>query len=1021
VSVPLVPDGPVRLFYERLHDLHAAAGHPSMRQLQRATRSDRRPTGINPTTIHDAFAAPRLARWEVVREIVARLGGDVDEFRELWHRARDAQARHAEARDAEPRDAEPRDAEAQDAEAGNGEARVADPDGGGSARSGWDTRRPDGESPVPRELPPDVFAFTGRGEQLKRLDELLPDGGTAVVVATITGTAGVGKTALAVHWGHRVAHRFPDGQLYADLRGHADGDPALPVEVLAHLLRGLGVPPEQIPVERDAAAARYRSVLADRRVLVVLDNARNAAQVRPLLPGSPGCLVLVTSRDRLSGLVARDGARRLALDVLPAEEASMLLARVLGVERVAAEPAAVDELARACAYLPLALRLAAATLIDHPGRRVAEHAAALRRDSLGLLEVAEDEHTGVRAALDWSYRALSPERRRLFRTFGLAPGPSLTAEAVGVMTGMPADEAGRLLDRLVAAHLLTAEQDRLTADQGRLTAEHDRPTAEQDRPTAEPVPGTPARDRYRSHDLLRRYAAERAAAEDPPGDRAAALTRLLSWYLRGADAAARLAYPHRLRLPMPDAPGDDRDGPEPAFADPAAALAWLDDERPNLVAAIRYAADHGPRRVAWLLADTLRSYFWLRMRTVDLEYATDAALRAAEADGDPRAQAATLLSLSNIHHRRRRYADAIAQCTRALALAEEARWGPGQATALGVLATVHRDAGQLADAAAAYDRALALYRREGSRPGEALTLSHLGRTYLYLGRIPEALDAASRALALYREIGSRPGQVSALDTLGEVCHAAGQLAAALTHHADALALAREGGDRGAEAYALRNLAEARRDLGTAAGEPGAHDVGPAGREPGAALGGRGKPARGHGAGGRDTSELRRALSLAESAVALAEEVGDLRIRADAWNTLGSVHRERGRPAVAIDHHRTVLDLLGDTGDPHPRIEALIGLALAEDRLGHGEAAARHARAALNTAGRTGFIALAGRARRVLDLVRREPGPAADTTGHEPGPAADTTGHEPGPAADTTGHEPGPAADTTGPGIQGVIG
>ena len=214
-----------------------------------------------------------------------------------------------------------------------------------------------------------MAGFTGRHEHLKQLDELLPEDGrrdTAIVISTITGTAGVGKTALAVHWGHRVSDRFPDGQLYVDLRGHAQGEPVRPIDALAQFLRSLGVPAGEIPTEESAASARYRSLLAERRVLVLLDNAAEPAQVRPLLPASPGCLVLVTSRDRLSGLVARDGARRLSLDVLGADEAQLLLERILGGERVAAEPDAAAELARMCSYLPLALRIAAATLLDHP-------------------------------------------------------------------------------------------------------------------------------------------------------------------------------------------------------------------------------------------------------------------------------------------------------------------------------------------------------------------------------------------------------------------------------------------------------------------------------------------------------------------------------------------------------------------------------------------------------------------------------------------------------------------------------
>lgn len=854
--MPLVPDGPVRRFYQRLHDLHAAAGWPSMRQLQRATRGERRPTGINPTTIHDAFSAPRLARWEVVQAIVAELGGDLVEFEVLWRQAREVQARDADL------------------------ARVE------ALRDGPDPVPAASTTPVPSEVPPDVFAFTGRAEQLKRLDELLPAGGGALVVAVVAGSAGVGKTALAVHWAHRVRDRFPDGQLYVDLRGYARDEPMRPVEVLAQFLRSLGAAPQDVPANEEAATARYRSLLADRRVLVVLDNAADASQVRPLLPASGACLVLVTSRNRLSGLVARDGARRLDLDVLGAGEAQQMLARILGAERVTAEPAATAELAQACAHLPLALRLAAADLLDHPGHRIAQYVDTLRRGSIASLDVEGDDQAGIRSAFDLSYRSLAPDGRRLFRLAGLAPGPDLAAGAAGALVDAGPDQAGRLLDRLAATHLL---------------AQH--------------LP-----DRYTSHDLLRQYAADRALSEDAEADRAAALDRLFGWYLSGADAAATLIYPHRMRLPVP-ATG----GPHPSFADQAAALSWLDAERANLVAVVGYAAAHGPRPVAWLLADTLRSYFWLRMRTVDLVHTTAAALRAAQADGDLRAQAMTLLSISNIDHRQRRYPQAVEHIAEALGLAERVGWTEGRAAALGILATVHRDAGQMAEAAGAYRRALALYRTEGSRPGEALALSHLGRTYWYLGQLDEALASATEALALYRTIGSRQGEALALDTLGEICRAGGRLDQAVAHFQAALALQQELGDRGAEAYSLRNLAEAHRDRD----EPG------------------------------------QALDLARTAVRLAGELTDVRIEADAANTLATVYYRLGRYREAIDQHQYVLGLVDPTGDPFPEIQAHLGLAAAYRALGRTDRARDHAQHALYRAQRTGYRLLEQHARSEL--------------------------------------------------------
>lgn len=553
-----------------------------------------------------------------------------------------------------------------------------------------------------------------------------------MVISTIAGTAGIGKTALAVHWGHRVSDRFPDGQLYVDLRGHAQGEPVRPIDALAQFLRGLGVPAGEIPAEESTASARYRSLLAERRVLVLLDNAAEPAQVRPMLPASRGCLVLVTSRHRLSGLSARDGARRLSLDVLGADEAQLLVERIVGGERVSAEPDATAELARMCSYLPLALRIAAATLLHHPEWRVADLVAELRRDPLSTLEV-DDEESGVRAAFELSYRALAPDARQFFRLAGLAPVPDLTADAAAALTGTTAEAAGRLLERLAAAHLSTEHRA----------------------------------GRYTSHDLLRQYAAGLSLGEDTAEVRQAALRGLFDWYLAGADAAAKLLYPDRLRLPVPPS-----DVPGPAFASDTAALAWLDAERANLVAAIVYTAEHGPRPTAWLLADALRGYFLLRLHSVDLARAARAGLRAAEAEGDLRARAILLLTLSNLEHREYRYPESIELCLDALALAERAGWAQGQATALGVLATAYRDGGRIEEAPGVYDRVLALYRRDGWLNGEALTLHHLARTYWYLDRLPEAIESAAQAVALRRQAGSREGEAASLDALGLICHAA---------------------------------------------------------------------------------------------------------------------------------------------------------------------------------------------------------------------------------------------------------
>ena len=362
--------------------------------------------------------------------------------------------------------------------------------------------------------------------------------------------------------------------------------------MLAQFLRALGVPPERVPADPAEAVGQYRTLLADRRVLVVLDNAADAEQVRPLLPAGAGCFVLVTSRHRLDGLVALDSARRITLDVLGVDEAVALLGRIIGADRIAAEPAAALTLALADACLPLALRISAAQLIAEPERSIADHLDELHeRGVLAGLAIADDEQRAVRAAFDLSYAALKPDVRHAFRLVGLAPGPTITARSLASMAGCSLAQAASLLDQLAAAHLVE-----------------------------EAAPG-----RFGFHDLLRAYADDVGAATDSAPARAAALTALFDHYLWTAAVAVERLFPGNARvIDSADAP------PEFAtsFPDHDTALAWLHAERPNLVAAIRHAAQHGPSRIAWALCDTLRGYFGNCGFYVDWFIAARAALAA---------------------------------------------------------------------------------------------------------------------------------------------------------------------------------------------------------------------------------------------------------------------------------------------------------------------------------------------------------------------------------------------------------
>jgi tetratricopeptide (TPR) repeat protein/transcriptional regulator with XRE-family HTH domain len=745
------------------------------------------------------------------------------------------------------------------------------------------------------QLPMDVAGFTGRADSLTWLDRLLTaDGGTAatVVISAIGGTAGVGKTALAIHWAHQVRAHFPDGQLYVNLRGYATTAPMRPIEALAHFLQSLGVAAEQVPVEIEEAAALYRTLLADKRVLVVLDNARHAEQIRPLVPGSKGCLVVVTSRDRLAGLVATHGAHRLGLDVLAPDEAVMLLARIVGEERVATEPEATAAVAEACGFLPLALRIAAANLLDQPQHGIAGYVSRLRAgDRLAELAVAGDPQAAVGVAFDASYATLDPQARRLFRLLGLVPGTTVTAPAVATLTTMQLAQVDQVLERLAGGHLL----------------------------------GQHAPGRFGFHDLLRLYARGRTEAEDSEPERQAALGRLLAWYLHTAAAATRLLYPTMVRLPLPPASSQL---PVPAFTDRAQALAWLDAERSNLVAAVQHAAEHGPRPSAWLLADALHGYLWQGMYVADWSAVAEAALAAAQAEGGPPAQSTAQLSLADLNLCLGRYRQAIEHYSRALALNQQIGWLEGQAATLSKLGVAYTRSGRLAEAADHHHQALTLNQRIGRLGGQANNLGNLGVVYLEQGRLQAALDHHTQALALFGKLGYRGSQGTALGWLGEIDHARGQLDRAVDHANAALAIQREVGDRGGEADTLRTLA------GIA----------------------------------RDTGRLDQALELATTAAALAGDTGERRLQADALNTLASVHLHRGSLPQARDIYGQALELARATQSRYPEVVTLVGLATTDQRAGRHDQALVVADQALTLARQAGFRLLEGQALTTLASI-----------------------------------------------------
>ena len=676
---------------------------------------------------------------------------------------------------------------------------------------------------IPREVPARVRHFTGRASELKALNQLLDqtDGekATTVLITAIGGTAGVGKTALAVHWAHQAAGRFPDGQLYVNLRGYDPDQPMSAADALAGFLQSLGVPGQDVPPEAEQRAARYRSLLAGKRMLVMLDNAGSADQVRPLLPGTPDCAVVVTSRESLTGLVARDGAARLDLDVLRPEEAVALLRALIGA-RVDADPRAATELARQCCRLPLALRVAAELAATRPAVPLAGLTKELAhlRTRLDLLDADGDPRTDVRAVFSWSYRHLGAEAARTFRLLGLHPGPDVELYAVAALADATVTRSRRALDVLARAHLIQ--------------------------------PAGPGR--YGMHDLLRAYARELADARDGDETQNAALTRLFDRYLHSASMMMDTVYPaerHRRPGVLPPAT------PAPQVADAAAARAWLDAELANLVAVAVHAAGHGWPVHAIRLSETIFRYLDHSGHYAEAFTIHNCARAAADGTDDRAAEANALSHLGNMHRRQSRYQQAADHMRKALALFRQANDVTAQGRLLGNLGNIHYHLGRYQEAAGLHQQALAIFGETGDLFGQANTLDNLaiseelqgrydlaarhyrqamtiaadigarelecvavnglGSVSLRQGRYQQAAVQLDRALAMCREIGYREIEVNALARIGELSLRLGHPDDAVRHLREALSLSRELGSQYGEADALNSLG----DVLLATGQP----------------------------------------------------------------------------------------------------------------------------------------------------------------------------------------------------------
>jgi tetratricopeptide (TPR) repeat protein/transcriptional regulator with XRE-family HTH domain len=641
---------------------------------------------------------------------------------------------------------------------------------------------------VPRQLPAAARHFSGRTAELAILADLVDRASDrapgTVVISAIGGLAGVGKTALAVQLAHQVAGQFPDGQLYVNLRGYDTAREPMPAaEAIRMLLDAFEIPAGRVPAGPEAQAGLYRSVLADKQMLILLDNAADAAQVRPLLPGSPGCLVIVTSRSRLEGLVAVDGAVPLSLDVLTSTDARHLLCRVVGDARVAAEPDAAGQLIEGCGRLPLALVVTAARAATRPGLPLAAVASELvvAAGRLDALQAAGDPAASVRAALASSYQHLSPEAARMLRLLGMHPGPDISLPAAASMAGLSAAQTARDLAELADASLISGD----------------------------------GAGRSSMHDLVRLYAAEQGSRNDTEAVRHAARTGLFDYYLHTAAAAMDVMFPaeaHR-RPRLPPAASSGPRTASPFGSSPARARAWLDAERSNLTAVAAHAADNGWPDHTAALAETLFRYHNSAGFYADARVINASACRVARLAGDRVAEGKALIGIGLADLGQARYQEATDNLRHALSLFQRAGDLAGEARALANLGLAESRQGRYQQATGQYLRALALHRQTGDLVAQAYTLENLGYAEQRRGRYQQAAGYLREALTLCRATGDQRGEAHCLTNLGDADRRQGRFQQAASYLEQALLLCRATGDQLGEARSLACLGEVDRQQG----------------------------------------------------------------------------------------------------------------------------------------------------------------------------------------------------------------
>ncbi len=759
-----------------------------------------------------------------------------------------------------------------------------------------------GRSPSTRladNLPRDIPTFTGRSRELDRLYATLGSTPTAVAIEAIDGMAGIGKTTLATHIAHQIAGRYPDGRIFLNLRGHdPHRSPLEPADSLEILLRMIGEDSSKIPRTLEERAALWRARLADQRVLIVLDDAERADQVSPLLPGAPGCLVLITSRGRLAGL---DGVRSLSLNVLAPDEASLLFRQTVGQDRPL-DAHAVDEVVRICGHLPLAITISATLLRNRPARSITSHLARLTqtKNRLAQLRVGDLDLT---TAFEQSYRDLSPDHRRAFRRLGLHIGADLTADAAAALIDCDPYDAERALEDLIDQHLVE-----------------------------EPRSG-----RVRFHDLVREYAGQCVAREEPQDEPRRAVQRLLDFYLRKADQADHVLYPYKHRVAARTKVPNDA----------STAASWLRDERANLVACSRYAAEYDFPEYAVCFSSVLATYLQQSAHWDEAARVHETAQQICQRTGDRHGEACAALELALVRSRTSHYTDSLEHGHRALRIFQELGDRHREADSLDQLALTSWLSGSNRRALEYAEEALTLYRAVGGRNGESNALLHRGIARAYLGHAADAAADFKESLTIAKEVKNTSNEAINMNNLGELEYKAGYHRDALEMFQAALALFRELGWRQHEAVALNNIANVHQYKGR-------HDE---------ALYFYGEALGIH----RETGDRRnqadalsnmgatyvhlelyaKALKPLREALALAQEIDDSYEQVCALHRIGDAQRGSGLLIPAHESYERALILARDVADPYLEAQCLDGLGEIAFKTSGREAAGTHWRRALD--------------------------------------------------------------------------